>query len=125
MLAMPELTPQTVDLHQLHRAHLQQLDYVLDQIQLFREALSMVISRHPDDLSLLEHVEEYRAILHRKQERALALKAAVQAQEHQLALQASGVVAEPCQEVLPDIQGFGQEFELLRQTLRRFISRHD
>ncbi len=122
---MPELTPQTVNLHQLHRACIQQLDYVLDQIQLFREALARVVFQHPDDLSLLEHVEEYRAILHRKQERALALKEAVKAQERQLALQASGEAAEACDEALPDVQGFEEEFELLRQTLRRFVSRHD
>jgi len=52
--------------HRRHTNWLLQLDYMQDQVRIFQNELSRVIHQHPDFMSIIEHVEEYRAILLKK-----------------------------------------------------------
>ena len=116
---------------QRHRQHIEwlhRLDFTQDQIGIYQAELSRVLQQQEGNLSIIEHVEEYREILMRKLHHIDELRAQIQVQERQLSgLYHPERLAEewPTEQLALHFDDFLQDFESLRNTLRRFVSRHD
>jgi hypothetical protein len=114
--------------HRKHLEWLHQLDYMQDQIKIFQHELLRVVHEHPDYMSILEHVDEYRGILLRKLQHIDDFRSSIAIQERLLA------GARP-DDLLLKSEEFGQlearleeffgSFDALKPTLRRFVSRND
>ena len=61
-----ENTISTTLKHREHREWLSTLDFYQDEIKIFQKELFIVLTQHPDLPSIIEHVEEYRALFLRK-----------------------------------------------------------
>jgi Asp-tRNA(Asn)/Glu-tRNA(Gln) amidotransferase C subunit len=114
--------------HRQHIEWLHRLDFTQDQIGIYQTELSRVLQQQEGNLSIIEHVEEYREILLRKLHHIDELRAQIQVQERQLSgLYLPERLAEewPVAQLDQHINGFLSDFDTLRNTMRRFVSRHD
>ncbi|HRD81092.1 MAG: hypothetical protein IAE84_02660 [Saprospiraceae bacterium] len=111
--------------HRRHINWLLQLDYMQDQVRIFQNELSRVIHQHPDFMSVIEHVGEYRAILLKKLHHIDEYRSKIALLERALK---NGVWDTPPikEELLEEsLSAFFTEFDTLKITLRRFVSRND
>lgn len=114
--------------HRRHINWLLQLDYMQDQVRIFQNELSRVIHQHPDFISVIEHVGEYRAILLKKLHHIDEYRSKIALLER--ALKNGGSVeipGEPVEEEVleKNLDAFVSDFDHLKMTLRRFVSRND
>lgn len=113
--------------HKEHRQWLSKLDFYQDQIKIFQNELVQVLHRHPNYLSIIEHVDEYRGIFIKKLERIDEFRHQIILHEKRLSETLS-----PDTEDLWDhstmriqVEEFIQEFEDLKQNFRRFAAHND
>lgn len=113
--------------HQEHREWLNQLDFFQDEIKIFQQELMQVLHRHPNYLSILEHVDEYRDILMKKLQHIDDFRRQIILQEKNLSRE-----LEPATEGLWDhsslrteIREFIQEYLEFKETFRRFVAHND
>lgn len=111
-----------------HRRHINwmlQLDYIQDQVRIFQNELSRVVHQHPDFMSVIEHVEEYRAILLKKLHHIDDFRSQIALLER--ALTSGSWDTPPVEEASLEksLNAFFEEFDTLKITLRRFASRND
>lgn len=111
--------------HRRHINWLLQLDYTQDQVRIFQNELSRVVHQHSDYMSVIEHVEEYRAILLKKLHHIDEYRSQIALLER--ALTTGNWDTPPVEEeVLEEsLNAFFSEFDTLKTTLRRFVSRND
>lgn len=113
--------------HQEHRDWLSKLDFYQDEIQIFQRELMQVLHRHPNYLSILEHVDEYRRILLKKLEKIDAFRREIVLHEKRLS-QTLDPTAEGLwdhSEVRSDIDLFFKEFEAMKSNFRRFVAHNN
>lgn len=114
-------------IHHRHLERLLQLDFAQDQIKIFQNELSRVVHQHSDIMSIIEHVEEYRAILLKKLHHIDEFRSKIALLERALNTEKmewpSEVIDE--QHLEDDLDSFFAAFEVLKNTLRRFVSRND
>lgn len=110
--------------HQEHRDWLSQLDFYQDEIQIFQRELMQVLHRHPNYLSIIEHVDEYRRILLKKLEKIDEFRREIVLHEKRLS-QTLDPTAEGLwdhSEVRNEIALFFKEFEAMKSNFRRFVA---
>ncbi len=108
-------------LYQQHRDWLSQLDFYQDEIKIFQHELTQVVEKHPDYLSIIEHVDEYQRIFEKKLEKIDHLK-------HQIALhlkQEGATALEEHEQLQARMGDLVKNFEALKKNFRRFASRND
>lgn len=109
--------------HEEHRDWLRTLDFFQDEIKIFQNELAEVLRRHPNLLSVVEHVDEYRRILLKKLEHIDNLRCGIQAQERVLAgLSVHGSLPTH-QRIKADYEDFTEQFDRFKQGFRRFVAR--
>jgi hypothetical protein len=111
--------------HRRHINWLLQLDYMQDQVRIFQNELSRVIHQHPDFMSVIEHVEEYRAILLKKLHHIDELRSIIALRERALTNGALDLPLMEEESLEESLNAFVAEFDVLKITLRRFVSRND
>lgn len=110
--------------HQEHRQWLSQLDFYEDEIRIFRRELLGVVQMHPDYFYMVEHVDEYRAILLRKLEHIDQLR-------HQIILQERKLIDKEVsntndhEALRHSMETFVQNFEEMKTSFRRFVAHND
>ncbi len=111
--------------HKEHKEWLSQLDFYFDEIKIFKNELSLIMDKHPDQFSITEHADEYNEIFRKKLNEIDKLKKQLQHHEHELV---KG--DEPLSDELWDhettrvnILKFVTTFEKLKKNFRRFVSR--
>jgi len=114
--------------HREHVEWLAGLDFAEDQIQIFEKELSRVLLQNPDRMPVIEHVEEYRSILDKKMHRVAELREQTGEWERRLGQDTSGAgggdwAARDMHKQA--VEQFFADFETLKNTLRRFVSRND
>jgi hypothetical protein len=112
--------------HRQHLEWLSKLDFYREQIAIFQNELQQVVREHPQLLSIIEHVDEYRSILIRKKIHLEQLRQKIQ--EEQQALLSGGQEAKGQDAHLmlsADLQDFFDEMESLKPTFRRFVAYND
>jgi hypothetical protein len=110
--------------HQEHRDWLSQLDFYQDEIRIFQHELMQVLHRHPNYLSIIEHVDEYRRILLKKLEKIDEFRREIVLHEKRLS-QTLDPTAEGLwdhSEVRNEIALFFKEFEAMKTNFRRFVA---
>lgn len=121
-----EIEDQILHVHKDHNSWLKILDFYENEIDFLKKELQIVINANTSNLSILEHVQEYKQILARK---LLALRELQQEIKYQQKVFTMD-------EILPDnidyhlkmnenIDQFVNNFELLKPMLRRFSSHSD
>lgn len=112
-----------------HRDHLEwlsKLDFYWEEIAVFQNGLQQVVQEHPQLLSIIEHVDEYRAILIRKKIHLEQLRQKIREAE-QLILSGEQEEAprESHEALAASVQEFFEELESLKPTFRRFVAYND
>ena len=113
--------------HQEHQEWLSKLNFYQDEIKIFQNELLLVLYEHPENLSLIEHVEEYRRILLKKLERIDELRYGVFVHERLLS-QGKGISEEEEQKHLAtrdEVQEFEGKFNEMKQAFRGFVAHND
>lgn len=125
------MVPDTQDINLLHAEHIDwigQLDFFQYEIKVFETELVRVLNQHADQLSIIEHVDEYRGILNRKLEHIEGFRRQIALHEKQLAgnehIDNHGGI-EVHEALRIQIQDFHADFENMKSSFRRFISRND
>lgn len=99
------------------------LDFYEEEISIFQVLLEEVVHEHPDRLSILEHVEEYTAILQKKKQHILELRALMAEIAH---LDSANEDKEQQWDALATrIHYFRAEVEALKMNFRRFTAHND
>jgi hypothetical protein len=113
--------------HKEHRQWLSKLDFYQDQIKIFQYELMQVLHRHPNYLSIIEHVDEYRDIFLKKLHRIDEFRHQIILHERRLSQKLS-----PDTEGLWDhstmrtqIEEFINEFEDMKKSFRRFVAHNN
>ncbi len=113
--------------HQEHRNWLSQLDFYSDELRIFELELQKVIQEHPDLLSIIEHVDEYREILDRKKLHIQDFKARILDHEQQMGDNPTS--SEDKDEVhsllKSELSDFQKSLEDLKRNFRRFVAYND
>lgn len=110
--------------HQEHRKWLSQLDFYQDEIKIFQHELMDVVQRHPNYFQMVEHVDEYRAILLRKIQHIDDLRHRIMLHERHLALEHQEIQSTH-DELKLEIEAFVRDFEEMKANFRRFVSRNN
>ena len=109
--------------HQANKAAMQSLEFHKHQLETFRKELQLVIDSHPDALSLVEHVEEYRSIFLKKSVILDEIATRIKTFEHQLVEGMEGINAREEFENIQSLQrDFAHRFDTLKKNFRRFVS---
>lgn len=111
--------------HQQHREWLSQLNFYGDEIKIFQNELLEVVQSHPDFFRMIEHVDEYRAILLRKLEHIDDLRYRIILHERKLASAEQDTNEEDHEAVKQQMETFVKEFEEMKVNFRRFVSRNN
>lgn len=112
--------------HRQHLEWLSKLDFYREQIAIFQNELQQVVQEHPQLLSIIEHVEEYKAILIRKKIHLEHLRQKIQEEQEKLLSSGQEVSDQESYLVLSkDLQDFFDEIESLKPTFRRFVAYND
>lgn len=116
-----------IPLHADHSDWTGQLDFFQYEIKVFETELVRVLNQHADQLSIIEHVDEYRRILNRKLEHIDDFRKQIGLHEKQLAGDAlpDSPYEEEHEALRVQIQTFSKDFENMKGSFRRFISRND
>ncbi len=110
--------------HQEHRDWLSKLDFYQDEIKIFQRELMQVLHRHPNYLSIIEHVDEYRRILLKKLEKIDEFRREIILHEKRLSrtLDPTAEGLWDHGEVRNEIAVFFKEFEAMKTNFRRFVA---
>jgi len=113
--------------HQEHREWLGKLDFYQDEVQIFQRELMRVLHQHPNYLSIIEHVDEYRDILLKKLEKIDTFRREIILHEKQLShsLKPPSEGLWDHREVRKEIGIFFEEFEAMKTNFRRFVAYND
>ena len=113
--------------HQDHREWLTRINFYQDEIKILQNELLLVLYEHPDNLSLLEHVEEYRRILLKKLSHIDDLRHTIMRHERQLASgqgtdDKSDGIHQKAGDLVSEFEG---QFTEMKAAFRRFVSHND
>lgn len=113
--------------HQEHRDWLSQLDFYSEELRIFELELQQVIQEHPDLLSIIEHVDEYREILIRKNLHIQDFKARILEHEQRMgdSSDLSGEEDAVHQQLKSELSDFQLSMEALKRNFRRFVAYND
>lgn len=113
--------------HQQHRDWLSKLDFYQDQVLIFQKELTEVVRKHPQLLSVIEHVDEYRKILLKKLGHIDVFRHEIL--RHEKILSGSTTIDLPIsrshEEVEQDLERFFKSFEEFKSSFRRFAAHND
>ena len=112
--------------HKEHNTWKQQLYFYQNEIRFFEDELSNVVAENEDSFSMLEHVEEYKAIFNKKKIHLADLQKAIT--KHEKTLFESAIEAKEQTHHLAIglvMEDFVSRFEKLKQNFRRFASHND
>lgn len=122
-----ENTISTTLKHREHRDWLSTLDFYQQEITIFQKELFAVLIAHPDLPTIVEHVEEYRALFLRKLKTIDEIRYRIAQHESNLAF-APGTDMEQMHfhaETRTMMEEIEFNFETLKKNFRRFASRND
>lgn len=109
--------------HQYQRDWAGMLDFYEEEIRIFERLLDEVAHEHPDRLSILEHVEEYEAILQRKKQHIMELRSKINTLTHPSP--ANEPAATDWMDLDHLIRHFSADIEALKKNFRRFTAHND
>jgi hypothetical protein len=113
--------------HKEHREWLEKLNFYQDEIRIFQNELLLVLHKHADNLSLLEHVNEYREIFQRKLDLLDRFRHRIVRHEAQLVPRVGSGENDFVghNELRQELAEFEQQFDELKQNFRRFVAHND
>jgi len=112
--------------HQDHKEWLSKIDFYQDEIKIFQKELATVLHHHFDLYSIIEHVDEYRAILLKKLQKLDEMRRQIVLHEKAIAqnIDKNKVVIWDHLEVKKAITDFEKSFTQLKDNFRHFVSHH-
>lgn len=113
--------------HEEHKEWLSTLNFYQDEIKFFQNELAIVLSKHMDNFSIIEHVTEYRDIFLKKLTMIDNLRYEIMGHERQLAdnitTKLDYLNAHPL--IRNSFRQFEKDFEMLKHNFRMFASHND
>ncbi len=112
--------------HHEHREWLSKLDFYQDQVLIFQKELTEVVRKHPQWLSIIEHVDEYRKILIKKLDHIDDFRHEILRHEKQLSgTKTEEALASDHEKVRSSLADFIKDFEEFKTNFRRFAAHND
>lgn len=113
--------------HQEHREWLSKLDFYQDQVLIFQKELTEVVRKHPQLLSIIEHVDEYRKILIKKLDHIDDFRHEILRHEKLLSGMETqdGILPADHEKVRTHLLNFIESFEQFKVNFRRFAAHND
>ena len=110
--------------HQEHQEWLNKIDFYQDQIKIFQKELSLVLHRHPDLFSIIEHVDEYRVILLNKLAKLDEMRYQIIVHEKQLVedINLDAITIWDHYEVRKQFEAFEKNYEELKTSFRKYVA---
>lgn len=110
--------------HKEHREWIRKLDFYQSEIDIFLGKLLLVAEAHPYDFKRLEHIDEYRGILAKKQQKLKDFHQLVAEHEHQLMKEERGDFVTH-NDLRKKMEVFEEEYHRFKSNFRRFVSHND
>ena len=112
--------------HQEHREWMSELDFYADEIKIFKKEMERVLLEYSDFYSIIEHVDEYRKILNRKSTQIDNYRRQIILHERHFRDKELGGGEDVWDhiELREKIGKFMEDFEEMKKSLRRFVSKH-
>lgn len=112
--------------HQAYQKWLKDLNFYEDELILFHKELDLLISRQPDILSIIEHVEEYQQIFKKKKLKLKGLQDLILNQEHNLRNQTTLQENQEFEfeKIKKQFEKFIVKLEKLKKNFRRFVAKN-
>ncbi len=113
--------------HQEHRMWISRLNFYQDEIKFFQNELGVVLHKHINYLSILEHVDEYRNILLKKLKLIDELRHDIIIHEKRIATEIDFGEGELKyhNKIRRKYKRFVDNFEALKKNLKRFVAHND
>ena len=115
-----------VEQHRAYRKWLMELNFYEDEMIIFQKELNLLVDKHPELLSIHEHVEEYQQIFKRKKEKLKALQNLIISKEQMLS--SDNLEQKDLQSEFESIQkqqiAFVKKIEKLKKNFKRFVSKN-
>jgi hypothetical protein len=112
--------------HRAYRKWLMELNFYEDEMIIFQKELDLLVDQHPELLSILEHVEEYKRIFKRKKEKLKVLQDLIISKGQML--NSDNLNQENLQSEFESIQkqqtAFVKKIEKLKKNFKRFVSKN-
>ncbi len=110
--------------HQEHNQWLSKLNFYQDEIKIFQNELMVVLHKHAGNLSIIEHIDEYRAIFLKKLGHIDDIRKQIFLLEKSLKeeMAVSPDEAWDHQEVRKEVDEFVNDFEAMKKRFKRFVS---
>lgn len=109
--------------HRAYREWANELQFYRDEIRIFQKELNLIVERHPSLLSIIEHVDEYRHILEKKNNKIDVLQDRIRAKEKLLVIRAEPSSAD-FEEIENKHKTFVTKMEALKQNFKRFVAKN-
>ncbi len=110
--------------HDEHRNWMSELNFYRDEIKFFQTELLIVVAKHPDLLSIEEHVEEYKGLFLKKLSNIDKLRHDIMS--HDLSFENSeGCDEAHHQKTKEDMVTLKSNFTELKTRFKRFASHND
>ncbi len=112
--------------HQIYQTWMKELDFYEEEMSIFQKELNLLIERHPELLSILEHVEEYQHIFAKKNDKINLLRTQIQAKQRIItpsSLDGNGPVWD-FGEIQKKQKSFVKRMESLKQNFKRFVAKN-
>ena len=123
---MIDITEERLRQHKEHSAWMKALDFYENEIEFFRTELDAVVRKHDSNFSIVEHVDEYKAIFKRKLEHISELRNAFADHERKLSKNQLDQEDLAYHRVMESkYADFVALFEELKRRFKRFASRND
>ena len=112
--------------HKDYKKWISELRFYQDELKIFKNKLDLLIEKHPDLMSIIEHVNEYKEIFERKEQKISILLDQIQTKKQVFASDASenGALVWDYDRIKSKQIKFTRKIELLKKNFKRFVSRN-
>ncbi len=115
-----------IDYHQNHLRSLKEIDFYEGELKFFENELSKIVSKNPNNLSKIDHVNEYKKIFLKKKYRLMTLRLLIR--YHESKMMNDNLIPEEADYhhlTLDEVQKFVVDFEEMKQGFKRFAAHND
>ena len=116
-----------VQQHQAYQQWLRELRFYKEEMVIFEKELNLLIERHPNLLSIIEHVEEYQKIFKQKVSKLDLLNNRIMAKEQNLSSavnQNDDDLQAEFEKIQREKEDFVSRMETLKKNFRRFVAKN-
>ena len=110
-----------IEQHQLYQKWSKDLDFYTEELGVFQKELNLLVEKHPNLFSIIEHVEEYQRIFDKKEKKIQMLRTQIKANDSIKAEEGSDDIWD-FNRIEKKQKKFVKKVESLKKNFRRFVA---